>query len=141
MPGLTVDANVWVSAFDSSDRFHEASVAFLWHLANHEVVAHAPAILKLEIACALARRYAKESVGRQAADRLDANRLLVLEPLSEALLAEALRLGTRARLRAADALYAATAALQTKSHLVSWNQELIDRAGAVTPTDWLASQR
>jgi predicted nucleic acid-binding protein len=57
-------------------------------------------------------------------------------PVDEALLAEALRLETERFLRAADALYAATATL-TGSPLVSWDNELIQRAGALSPTDWL----
>jgi predicted nucleic acid-binding protein len=77
----------------------------------------------------------------QAAARIDANRMLKTEAMGSALLAEALRLGTRCRLRAADALYAATAALRTEGTLVSWDKDLIDRAGAVTPTTWLAAHK
>ena len=49
---------------------------------------------------------------------------------------EALRLGTRQVLRGADALYAATALL-TGTQLISWDNELVRRAGALTPTAWL----
>jgi len=97
----TIDANVWVAAFDTKDRFHDESVVFLRSLAP----------------------------------------LLHLEPLDEGLLSEALRLGTTFRLRAADALYAATASLGADGVLVSWDNELIERAGAATPTAWLAAHR
>jgi len=140
-PGPTVDANVWVSAFDTTDRFHAESAAFLRVLAVRGVIAHAPTILSLEIACALARRYADPALGLQAAARIDENRMLKTETMGNALLAEALRLGTRYRLRAADALYAATAALRTEGVLVSWDNDLIDRAGAGTPTTWLAAHQ
>ena len=136
----TVDANVWVAAFDTKDRFHADSVAFLRKLAGEETTTCAPAIVILEVACALARRYADPSMGRKAAVKMKANTLLHLEPLDDLLLSESLRLGARSRLRAADSLYAATAALKTDGVLVSWDNDLIERAGAVTPTVWLASQ-
>lgn len=137
---LTVDANVWVAAFDAKDSFHARSVVFLRKLAAEETVTRAPALAILEVACALARRYADPAMGRKASVKMKANTLLHLEPLDDELLSEALRLGTRFRLRAADALYAATAALSTDGVLVSWDNDLIERAGAVTPTAWLASQ-
>jgi len=136
----TVDANVWVAAFDTKDRFHDDSVAFLRNLAGAETITCAPAIVVLEVACALARRYADPALGHKASVKMKANTLLHLEPLDDKLLLGALRLGTKFRLRAADALYAATAALRTDGVLVSWDGDLIERAGAVTPTAWLASQ-
>jgi len=136
----TVDANIWVAAFDAKDRFHDDSVAFLRNLAGADTITCAPAIVILEVACALACRHVDPAMGHKASVKMKANTLLHLEPLDDGLLSEALRLGTRFRLRAADALYAATAALKTDGVLVSWDNELIERAGAVTPTAWLASQ-
>lgn len=137
----TVDANVWVAAFDTKDCFHADSAAFLRDLASKETITHTPGIVVLEVACALARRYADPAVGHKAAVKMQANKMLHLEPLDEGLLSEALRLGTKFRLRAVDALYAATAALRTEGVLVSWDNELIERAGAVTPTDWVTSHQ
>lgn len=37
-----------------------------------------------------------------------------------------------------DALYAAAAAIYA-SELVSWDEDLLRRAGAVTPADWLVA--
>jgi predicted nucleic acid-binding protein len=99
----TIDANVWVSAFDAKDHFHDESVGFLRTLVGSETIVHAPAIISLEVACALARRYADPAVGRKASIKIRANALLRLEPLDEGLLSEALRVGTRFHLRAADA--------------------------------------
>lgn len=53
------------------------------------------------------------------------------------LLRQAISIGPRLLLRGADALYAATAVLYS-ADLVSWDNELVQRAGAVTPADWLA---
>ena len=57
--------------------------------------------------------------------------------VDRALLAFAVHLGTRFLLRAGDALYVAVAAIYS-APLISWDAELIRRAGALTPTDWLA---
>lgn len=135
-----VDANVWVAAYDATDRFHADSAAFLYTLANLGIAARAPAILVLEVACALARRFGDTSVGRGAAAKLEEHTLLRMEPLDGRLLSEAVRLGTANGLRAADALYAATAAVTRGGVLVSWDLELIERAGAVTPPVWLSTQ-
>jgi predicted nucleic acid-binding protein len=54
------------------------------------------------------------------------------------LIAQAMLSATRSFLRGADALYAATAKLNN-THLISWDEELIRRANAITPSDWLAA--
>jgi predicted nucleic acid-binding protein len=59
-------------------------------------------------------------------------------PVDARLLATSVQVGTGAFLRGADALYAATAQLAGAA-LVSWDNELIQRAGALTPTAWLAA--
>jgi len=140
IPSLVVDANVWVAAMDTTDRFHEESVAFLRTISRSGLALHAPAILVLEIACTLARRFGDAAVGRDVADSLAKNRTMKLEPLTDALLSRALHLGVTCRLRAADALYAATAAMHGEDTLVTWDAELIDRAGGVTPSVRLAEQ-
>ena len=77
---------------------------------------------------------------RSRADRLPrpsgCTLALRLYPHDDVLWGEALRLGTWQFLRGADALYSATAHL-TGSQLISWDNELVRRAGALTPTDWL----
>jgi predicted nucleic acid-binding protein len=50
---------------------------------------------------------------------------------------EVLECGTRLLLRCADAFYAATASI-SQSKLITWDAELIERAGGVTPTDFLS---
>jgi len=52
------------------------------------------------------------------------------------LLAKALAMGTTKFLRGADAIYSAAAEL-TGCALVSWDKEHLQRAGALTPDDWL----
>jgi predicted nucleic acid-binding protein len=135
---LTVDANVWIAAYDPADAHHEASVAFLAAVTARRLALHGPAFLIVEVVCALARRSRSAAAGSLAGERLRGHPLLVLQPLNEALLARATALGAEHLLRGADALYAATSAL-TGSPLVSWDEELVLRAGARTPAAWLAA--
>ena len=64
--------------------------------------------------------------------------MLTLLPLNELLLTTAGELGTRYLIRGADALFVAAATL-SGAPLISWDQELVDRAGAITPANWLAT--
>lgn len=134
---LTLDASIWVAAFDPQDRFHAVSAGFLRALAQHRLRIHGPAFVLVETACALARRARSAATGRAALERLRLHPTLVLHPVNERLLASAQDLGLRQLLRGADALYAATAAL-LNAPLVSWDEELVDRASAVTPEQWMA---
>jgi len=136
---LTLDANIWVAAFDSRDRFHRQSAAFLRAVALSGLGLHGPMFVTLEVACALARRAGDPAVGVLADQQLRAHPALVLYPMDERLLEVARELGTTRLLRAADALYAATASLAA-APLVTWDDELVERAEAVTPDTWLASR-
>jgi predicted nucleic acid-binding protein len=97
-----------------------------------------PAFAALEVACALARRRRDAKAGSTAAHLLRHNsRLRLVDTAQQLPIAETR--GCRAFLRGADALYAATAEL-TATPLVSWDRELIERAGALTPEQWLAGR-
>ncbi len=135
---LTLDTNVWIAAYDPRDRFHGESTIFLTTLARRQMKLYGPAFVTVEAGCALARRAQNTDAGAQAVKRLSAYPLLTLLPMNELLLATAGELGARYLLRGADALFVATATL-SGAPLVSWDQELVGRAGAVTPVDWLAT--
>ncbi len=135
---LTVDANVWVAAFDPRDRFHASSMTFLEALTERRIRPNGPAFLHVEVACALARRAQSPATGEAVLAQLNAHPTLIVQSLDEDLLRLAARLGTQHTLRGADALYAATARA-LGSPLVSWDEELVRRAGAITPGEWLAA--
>ena len=135
---LTVDANVWVSAADRSDVLHAPSRSFLASAAHQRLNIYLPSFAWLEIACALARRRQDAAVGRQLANAILAAPQIIRVRTDGPLLAQALLTGPRSFLRGADALYAATAIIYS-AQLITWDDELIRRAGAVTPTDWLAA--
>ncbi|MCX7902820.1 MAG: type II toxin-antitoxin system VapC family toxin [Burkholderiaceae bacterium] len=135
---ITVDASVWIGFLDLGDPFHAASDALLRRLQASDTPHYSPEFAALEVACALARRHRDADAGRRAADLLRSNGRLRLVATARLLpLAEAL--GCRLFLRGADAFYAATAQL-TATPLVTWDRELIERAGAVTSEQWFAQQ-
>lgn len=137
MTTLVVDASVWVSAADASDRFHASSRTFLGVLASRGASVFVPAIARLEVACALARRLRDAERARMLADELLRAPFLQEVALDARLLVTAVTRGTGAFLRVADALYAATAD-QIGAEIVAWDKELVERAGGVTPDAWLA---
>jgi predicted nucleic acid-binding protein len=134
----TVDANVWVASIDTTDVFHAGSVAFLRAATSRRLQLRGPAFVLIEVACVVARRFRNPTAGMRAATGVVGHQLIQIVPVNEALLALATRLGTQQFLRGADALYAATAQL-TGDVLISWDNELVKRAGAITPTDWLSA--
>jgi predicted nucleic acid-binding protein len=135
---VTVDANVWIAVFDPTDVFHGPSTAFFREVTKRRIPIHGPAFVGVEVACALARRLRDTAVGTHAAAEIGVQPLIRLAPLDDVLLRLALRLGLQQRLRGADALYSATARFAGAA-LISWDNELIQRAGALTPTDWLTA--
>lgn len=140
MTDVTVDASIWIAAADPIDVFHRESQAFLTATAAQGLRLFIPTFAVVEIACALSRKRRDSSAGQRLIDGLQLISLVAQVPTDAALLSTALRRGSDMLLRGADALYAATAEL-TGSTLVSWDQELIQRAGARSPTDWLSENR
>ena len=136
MTTLILDASVWVSAADATDGRSESSRAFLSLVVDRDLPISLPELAKLEIACALARRLRDAERGRRLADRMRGSPLVTLYPLNRTMLRHALEVGTRGFLRSGDALYAALAHW-LDADVVSWDRELIRRAGALTPTDWI----
>lgn len=132
-----IDANVWVAAADPTDPCSPASRRCLQAVMRSRDRLVLPAIAPLEVACALSRRFRNAATGRALAHRLARSERLTLLDV-DSLHDHALELGTEGFLRAADTLYAA-AAHEIGGQLISWDQELVQRAGAVTPEEWLAS--
>lgn len=70
------------------------------------------------------------------AGRMLGSPLVAVYSLNRAMLRQALEVGTQGFLRSGDTLYAALADW-LGAEVVSWDGELIKRAGALTPTDWI----
>jgi predicted nucleic acid-binding protein len=133
---LTVDSNVWIAAGDPTDRFHAASREFLTAAVDDQRTFILPAFAWVEIACALARRLRNAQLGVRAANAVLALPRVQSVPTDESMLLHALEVGPRLMVRGADALFASVA-VQHKSILISWDKELVQRAGALTPLEWL----
>ena len=136
MSALVIDASVWVSAADATEALSEVSRTFLSGVAARELPIALPEFAQLEIACALARRLRDADQGRSLTERMLASPLITTHSLSRAKLRDAIRLGASSYLRSGDALYAALAA-RLDGGLVAWDEELVKRAGALTPRDWI----
>lgn len=136
---ITLDASVWVAGLDVADVCHTASVRLLAALQSSRTPIVIPDLALLEVGCALARRRRDPSAGPAAVAALRSIPTLRILAAERSIPEPALELGTRALLRAADAVYVATARL-TESPLVSWDRELIERAGALTPEQWLGER-
>jgi predicted nucleic acid-binding protein len=97
-----------------------------------------PAFARVEIGCALARRTRDAAAARRLVHAMLVGVQVVEVPIDAAVLARALHAGTAAFLRGADSLFVATAQAM-EAALVSWDDELLRRGGAVTPPDWTAA--
>ena len=138
MPGVTVDSSVRVAAADRTDSACSASRAFFEALVRRGAAIHVPAFARVEIGCALARRHRDAAAARRVAHAMLGGAQVVEVATDAPLLARALRSGTTAFLRGADSLFVATAEA-TGSALVSWDEEMVARSGALTPSAWVAN--
>jgi predicted nucleic acid-binding protein len=138
MSAVAVDASVWIAAVDTADTFCGQSRAFIAGAVRRGAQLVIPSFAVTEVACALARKHRNAAVARRLTGSMLTPGQVLHVPVDARLLATSVRVGTGAFLRGADALYAAAAQLAGAA-LVSWDDELIQRAGALTPTDWLAA--
>jgi predicted nucleic acid-binding protein len=82
---LALDANIWVSAFDPADPFHDDSVAVFRAAAERDLPLAGPAYVVLESVCALARRAGDAVIAHAAGEKMTEHPALHLEPLTGAL--------------------------------------------------------
>ena len=135
MISLTIDASVFISAFKPSESDSEASQALLETVfgGESEVWVFSPTLLIVEVAASIARVFDDEDKGLAAASAVQTLPRQVFIPLTEAVAENASVLGTRYRLRGADAVYAAVAA-QHGSLLVSLDKQQLDRVRGTVKT-------
>ncbi len=134
---LTIDASVRVSAFIAADVHHAQSDQVL-----EMCLALRIKVIVLEVAAGVARVLQQDGQGQVAAKKIDRFPGIKFVPLQTAFLNKAILLATRHFLRAADALYVATAR-QSNAILVTLDDEMLRRgiapATVLTPEKWLAS--
>jgi predicted nucleic acid-binding protein len=124
---MIVDASVWVSSLVAQDPHHQESRGWLVRLVQQGETLVVPALALPEVAGAVARRTGSAELGREAARRMLRTPGLRLVALDGNLGEEAADLAADARLRGADAVYAA-AARALNLPLFTWDQDLAERA-------------
>jgi predicted nucleic acid-binding protein len=136
MSAVAVDASVWVAAQDPTDPLSASSRAFFSHALARGVVMHVPAFALVEVASVLSRKLRDGARGQRLANLIFNTTATKQHPLNAAMLTKALSIGSSKFLRGADALYSATAEI-IGCELISWDNEHIQRTGALSPDTWV----
>jgi len=138
---VTIDASVLVAADTRDEAAHGSARAFLGRVLAAGVVVHQPNLAIVEVTAAVARRTGDPAHARTVGAAMLGLPGLVVHDLDLEMALAAAGLASDLRLRAADAVYAATALIQGTT-LVTLDAELVSRAGdvipACTPDDWFA---
>lgn len=137
MKPVVVDASVWVSAVDAGDLTHSSATDCLAALARRQIQVVVPTLARVEVACALTRRFGHADAPRALAAALFDASFVFEETIDIGLANRAILLGTTMGLRGADALYAAIADREG-APLITLDRELLERGGGVNPEQWLA---
>ncbi len=114
----TVDASVWVNAFDQREPGHLVSRQFLDMLKVQALPIIVPNLVLVEVAGAISRTHEAPAEAQAFAIALSRLPHVTLRVLDEVCALHALTLAAQHRLRGADAIYAAVA-LQAGSILVT----------------------
>lgn len=129
----TVDASVFLNAFNPYEEGHEESKALLARFAQNAIPVIVPNLLRVEVAAAIARGRGDAGLALRFAEALLRLPHLVTVPVDDRLAAAAAGIAADQRLRAADAVYGAVA-LRFGSGLVTRDQEQRERLAEVIPT-------
>jgi len=136
----TVDASVFLNAFNPYEAGHEASHCLLDEMQERGTPIIVPTLLPPEVAGAVSRGRGEADLARRFAAALGRLPYLVWVPLDATLARQAMDLAAQNRLRGADAVYAAVA-LRFGGTLVTLDREqqerLMDVLHAHSPTEVL----
>lgn len=139
---FTIDASVWLNGASPAEAGHAASRAFLDAVTTAAVPVCVPTLLRAEVAGSISRVRKDQALAGWYAASLGRLAFLTEIPLDSVVSTRATALAAAHRLRGADAVYAAVAALRG-CVLVSLDNEHLTRLGSavkvLTPTDALAT--
>jgi predicted nucleic acid-binding protein len=127
---LVLDANVSVSSLIPADINRLASRTWLSGALTGGDVLITPAIFLTEVAAALTRRTGDGSSGMAAMQQIQSDAAIQIFAVDMQLAQLAARLASTFALRGADSSYLALA-VDTGNPLITWDRELISRAGAI----------
>jgi predicted nucleic acid-binding protein len=108
-PRYTIDASVFVNAFNPYEDGHTESLLFLSEIEDRGDPVIVPVLLLPEIAAAVARASDDDTGALELANAAAALPHVTIVPLTPALARQAAELAATHRLRAADAMYMAVA--------------------------------
>ncbi len=128
----TVDASVFLNAFNPYEEGHEESRLLLARMQEQALPLIVPTLLLPEVAAAVGRGRDDTDLARRFATKLRGLPHLVLIPLDEPLALQAADVAAQYRLRGSDAVYAAVA-LRFGSTLVTLDREQRERVASVIP--------
>ena len=129
---FTVDASVFLNAFNPFEAGYADSNRFLAYLQEQAIPIIMPSLVLPEVAAAISRGSGNIEWAREFASTLERLPHLVLVPLDAVLARQAVDVAAAHRLRGSDAVYVAVA-LRFGSVLVTLDREQHDRAaGALT---------
>jgi len=130
---FTVDASVFLNAFNPYEQGHEESHGLLTRLQTEAIPIVVPTLLLPEVAGTIARGRQDLSLAREFSRALSRLPHVVFVPLDAAQAQRALEVAAEYRLRGSDAVYA-TVALQFGSMLVTLDREQRERVAKIVPT-------
>ena len=135
MGPFTVDASVFLNAFNPQEPRHDESHRLLAHLQAEAIPIVVPTLLLPEVAGTIARGRQDSVLALEFARAISRLPHLVLVALDAALGRRALAVAAEHRLRGSDAVYAAVA-MQFGSTLVTLDREQRERVAKVVPARW-----
>jgi predicted nucleic acid-binding protein len=126
----TVDASVWVNAFDQREPGHQVSRQFLEALRNQALPVIVPNLVLAEVAGAISRTRRTSAQAQAFATALSRLPHVTVRVLDEGCALHAITLAAQHGLRGADAVYAAVAR-EAGSTLVTLDNEHLTRLASL----------
>lgn len=127
MGPVTIDASVFLNAFQPAEEGHRTSQALMEHVETEAIPIICPALLLPEVSATISRGTENKQLAIEFARTLQGLPHLMLIPLEEVMARQALTLAAELRLRGSDAVYASTA-FKYASTLITLDKEMHDRA-------------
>ena len=135
MGPFTVDASVFLNAFNPHEAGHDESHRLLARLQAEAIPIVVPTLLLPEVAGTVARGRRDQVLAREFSRAISRLPHLVLVALDALLAQRALELAAEYRLRGSDAVYT-TVAMQFGSTLVTLDREQRERVAKIIPARW-----
>ena len=130
---FVVDASVWVARYVRTDTHHQESLRWIMRNFREGIEIYCPTILLPEVAGPIARRTRDVQAGRDAIRQISSLPSVLLVPLEIELSVLSAQFAADLRLKGADAVYVALAAIN-QATLVTLDDEQRTRANRVVPT-------